>query len=186
MTKKDIVEFCKDHSWVPWSLVVFVIFIIGQIGGTSQKHAIEEQLVEWRKFERSLPFDGCQRDYNANEGDRTTYEFESPAPSFNVVVRFFNMNKGFIAADLFIRRGTKMSEISLVNGRYRIVYAYGDDRWYGYKRLWGKRTTFGEAKADTLVDGEVMLTRWRDRKIIGECMWRSSSEDAYGDRSEEE
>ena len=180
--KSYIPRIIRKHPRVLLLSFFAACLTIGFIGNRVEKRKIEQQKIEWQQYAESLPNDGTQRNYWPNEkGDKFVYEFESPARGWNVLVRFFNDDAKVLAADLFIRAGVKKTFIALVPGRYKIVYAYGGNTWYGYKRLWGLSTVFGDSRAITEVTEEGMSTRWRGKKYVS-SMWRSSSEASFGSR----
>ena len=180
--KSYIPRIIRKHPGILLVSFCAVCLISGFISDKIAKRKIAQQTIEWKQYVESLPEDGTQRNYWPNEkGDRFVYEFESPAPGRNVLVRFFNDDDRVLAADLFIRAGVKKTFIALVPGRYKIVYAYGGNTWYGYKRLWGLSTVFGESRAITEVTEGGMSTRWRGKKYEN-SMWRISSEASFGTR----
>ena len=180
--KSYIPRIIRKHPRVLLLSFFAACLTIGFIGNRVEKRKIEQQKIEWQQYAESLPNDGTQRNYWPNEkGDKFVYEFESPARGWNVLVRFFNADDKVLAADLFIKAGVKKTSIALVPGRYKIVYAYGDNTWYGYKRLWGLSTVFGESRGITEVTEEGMLTRWRGKQYEN-SMWRNSSEASFGAR----
>lgn len=156
----------RKHTGCLWFIVFLMfLFALGITLNRIERKKIEVQQKEWVQYEEEMPENGTQRNYWPNEyGEKVVYDFASPAPNCNVLVRFFNMDKKVLAADLFIYAGTKKSEVALVAGEYKIVYASGGSKWYGYKKLWGLATVFGTARANTQVTGHEMRTEWRGKR----------------------
>jgi len=160
--KNSIAQFVRKHPKI-WFLLLIPLSLVYDVVSTRSKNRnITQQSIEWKSYEENMPEDGTQRNYwPNNKGTRVTYEFSSPAPAWNVLVRFFNDDSKVLAADLFIRARSKNTSVSLVAGRYKIVYAYGGSPWYGYKRLWGLSTNFVESRGITEATGKEMITKWR-------------------------
>ena len=175
-------RFVRKHPSVWLLLILALLMVVGLVSNRIERRMIEKQSHEWKAYEEDLPEDGFQRDYWPNDkGHQVPYEFHSPDPRWNVLVRFFNNDEKVLAADLFIRAGTRRTSVSLVSGSYHIVYAYGGSTWYGYKRLWGRATNFGAARGTTEATGNELRTEWRGKRYEG-SMWTIASEKSFGER----